>query len=283
MTDQSDKVEISVGQSGIKVGAHGSGASRLAHALADLLSPLTEGAGVLGDSLRLRRVQSAIRSLQAAHAAAEASGLPLKPVAPKFLVQWLEHASLEDEQNEELTELWGKLLAAASANPINAKNSYLDFLNKIGKEEASLLQYLAHDTNPDFSREFYRLTQNRNLCEKVAEIAREREIEIGSQKFMELAEGVALQLNCILLYVNRPDTLSRPTEFFEDHEKSVSILEREGAVKVCIDGSPLIELEFDLCWMQLTKFGFDFVYACEGHVPNNGLQLSAYRKPSEQS
>lgn len=112
---EGSELEISISKESFSTKLKSNAVDRLANGIADLLSPFTESAGLLGDSVRMYRQNNAIKGLAKATQLARHNEVELKPVEPKFLVQWLEGASLEDDGKEDLSDLWAGLLVAESA------------------------------------------------------------------------------------------------------------------------------------------------------------------------
>jgi hypothetical protein len=259
-----DEVSVEIKDTGLLVKSSGEAAGRLSNALADLLSPLTEGAGYLGDSIRIYRTRAVIVALEKAYEFAKERGLRLGPVPPKFLVQWLENASVEGEEAE-LADLWAKLLVSASKRYKSGHISYVDLLRKIGSDEAKLLQYLAYDMDPDFSIRFHALYQSKNYCKSISDMSKERKFkpDMTLGEALEMAEGVGLQFNYRLLYMCEADGRFLATSFFKENEKAIAMLEREGAVKINTGECDIVGVSVQLSWLELSKFGFDFVWECE--------------------
>lgn len=106
--DGDTKLKASASATGGSIEVSGSAAERLAHQLADLLSPFSEVAGLAGDAVRTWRPSNVTRILKNAHDKAAARGLRIEPVHPKMLSYWVEKASLEDD--DELADRWAELL-----------------------------------------------------------------------------------------------------------------------------------------------------------------------------
>ena len=119
----------------------GEGADQISKALADLISPITEGAGYFGDKVRVYRQIAAIKALKQVHKLAQEHGLELKPVPPKILIPWLEKASLE-ETDSPLIEWWANLLVSAADPKFETKPYFSDLVSKITPDEANLLERL---------------------------------------------------------------------------------------------------------------------------------------------
>ncbi len=109
-----DEVEISVGTDSLTVKSGGNAAARITNTIADLLSPFSEATGVIGDVIHYYRQDMALRAIARARDIAKETGANLQPVPPKFLVKWVEDASLEESENDELVDLWAGLLVSAS-------------------------------------------------------------------------------------------------------------------------------------------------------------------------
>ena len=153
-----DKIKLELGPKGGSLEVIGHAAGRLTHQLADLLSPLTEGVGLVGDQIRLFRQRAVVAALERAHEIARERGTKLKSIPPKFLVEWMESASLENEEEVELRDWWAKLLVSASEDYKSAHIAYVDLLKKLDPEDAKTIRFLAHDT-----RDFLRTTRARSF------------------------------------------------------------------------------------------------------------------------
>lgn len=103
-----------------------------------ILGPVAEAGEFLTDKIRYVRWKSSIKTLKRAQEIAQKNGISPKEVPVKFIVPFLEKASLEDE-SDPLIERWASLLANASGKVEFSKSVYIDILSKISNEEASLL------------------------------------------------------------------------------------------------------------------------------------------------
>jgi hypothetical protein len=90
----------------------------------DLISPITEWAGLKGDALRYRREQLRLQQedvlLRIAKSVQDKmeSQSTLQPISTKLLVPALEKASLEDAGDEFMVDLWANLLVSATAGAV---------------------------------------------------------------------------------------------------------------------------------------------------------------------
>jgi hypothetical protein len=140
MTD--DRISAEITPTGGSLEVKGDGAGRLTNQLADLLSIFSEPVGYLGDKFRVWRQVAVIRSLQRAQEIAQESGLALQPVSPKFLVNWVEKASLEDD--DLLTDRWARLLLSGMGRSDHSHFWATNVLAELSPEEAKILDNLGN-------------------------------------------------------------------------------------------------------------------------------------------
>jgi hypothetical protein len=146
MSNEDSEVSFKAGEGGIAIGAKGSGADRLTHGISDALSPFSEGLGYLGDVIRFYRQDTALRSIARAREIAKQLGITVNPVPPKFLVDWVEKASLESPDDPEITNLWAGLLVSAARS--HSPNHYIfkRILSEMTREHVQFLAgFCAHD------------------------------------------------------------------------------------------------------------------------------------------
>jgi hypothetical protein len=107
----------------------------------DLLSPLTERAGLRGDQLRLQRQDVLVEIAKRARELAAIEQIPLNPLPNKLMVPLLEKASLEDLEGEML-DRWARLMLSAAQEYDAVLLTYVDILSRFGQREARLLRDL---------------------------------------------------------------------------------------------------------------------------------------------
>lgn len=117
-----------------------------ASAWLDLISPITEWAGLKGDALRYQRKQLRIQQEEALERLARLVEEKMKakevssPLPPKILVPALEAASLENPDSP-LIEWWANLMVSgATGNKI--RPYLLSLMEAIGPEEVSCLSHI---------------------------------------------------------------------------------------------------------------------------------------------
>jgi hypothetical protein len=115
----------------------------------DLISPITEWAGLKGDALWYRRQQLRIQQESALDALAKmvctkmTGRKVVQPLPPKILVPALEAASLEDPESP-LIEWWANILVSG-ATGMSVRPYHIDLMKVIGPEEASCLNAIWRD------------------------------------------------------------------------------------------------------------------------------------------
>ena len=137
-----DEIEVSVGKDAFTVKSGGDAAARITHTIADLLSPFSESTGLIGDVIHYYRQDMALRAISRAREIAAKTGAKLQPVPPKFLVKWVEDASLEESKSDELVDLWAGLLVSASTefSPIHFQTRRI--LSEITPEHVRFIEYM---------------------------------------------------------------------------------------------------------------------------------------------
>ena len=139
MSDEKSEVNVEISATTVTLGAKGSGADRLTHVVADALSPFAEGLGYIGDVIRFYRQDTALKSIARAVEVAERLDIPMRPVTPKFLVDWVEKASLESPDEPEMTDLWAGLLVSASRAPSPTHYVFKRILSEMTREHVRFL------------------------------------------------------------------------------------------------------------------------------------------------
>ncbi|MGH6924935.1 MAG: Abi-alpha family protein [Propylenella sp.] len=112
----------------------------------DLISPLTEWAGLKGDALRHKREMLRLyredvlaEIAQRTHKRLGRALDDLRPMPVKFLVPFLEQASLEDI-NSPLVELWSNLLASAAEGYDPTYVHFSSVMSRLSAKQAEVLK-----------------------------------------------------------------------------------------------------------------------------------------------
>ncbi len=119
-----------------------------------ILSPITQWSGLKGDQLahkrellRIQQEEILARVLQLAAPRLKAISVPIKPVPIKFLVPFLENASLE-EPDSELVQLWANLLVSSAENYHADNVFYVGLISRMSSTQARLFANIIGKAGP---------------------------------------------------------------------------------------------------------------------------------------
>jgi hypothetical protein len=118
---------------------------RLLDAITDMFRPFSERRGLKADQIRLQREEVLIEIAKRARARLQLEGHQSQPLPNKFLVPFLEAASLEESDSDILIERWADLLAACSLDPKSAHPRFVQILSEMTSDDAKLLRRIAHN------------------------------------------------------------------------------------------------------------------------------------------
>jgi hypothetical protein len=262
------KVEVSATSVGLEV--KGTAARRAAHALLDLISPFTKGAGWLGQQISQAQLLSAIRAAAKAREQLRQEGITKADIPLKILLPWLDGASLETDGVESLTDAWAGLFVRAAKSADVVTISYIDTLKKLGKDEAELLQFFATDTSPAFSRIFYEredyhiFSDNNplrpNAITRIENLLKKKDLKA----LKEFMAQWGFQGMCQIILFSLDDQKLITTKYFDEHEHVIANLEHLGLISI---KSKTIETKsgnIHFIWFEITKYTFDLIWACQG-------------------
>jgi hypothetical protein len=131
----------------------------------DLISPITEWAGLKGDALRYRRQQLRIQQEETLLRLADevrrkmAGQEVLQPVSHKILVPTLEKASLENPSDDVMIERWANLLASA-AQKVPVQPRFVGILGELTGSQAKCLEYIAFNHYEDYKYPYKEFVEN---------------------------------------------------------------------------------------------------------------------------
>jgi Abortive infection alpha len=112
---------------------------RLVDALTDAIRPFTEPRGLKADLIRLQREEVAIQIAHLAAQRARIEKIKLTPPPMKFLITFLEKASLEVDDTD-LHLRWAALLLSASTSYQASHVAFIDILSRLSADELKLLE-----------------------------------------------------------------------------------------------------------------------------------------------
>lgn len=241
---------------------------RTLDALVDIIRPFTEARGLRADQLRLQRYEVAYEIAQIAKRTAELDQTVVSPPPVKFLVPFLEHASLEDVDRE-LHSRWAALLVSASKNYHARHLTYIDILSRLSSDEVGLLEEVCA-RDPKFPEKWQpdsHLQQNRRIAEKAAVKfnVRDASTETSRAIFQELLTDQPFTYGRILHAIT--GGLANLEAFYSDFGdpgkakyESLEILERERLIELGRSKPPGAAAE--ISWFSVSNLGLDFVKEC---------------------
>jgi len=259
-------------------------ASSATDALLSVLSPFTNASGYIGDRFADARRTAAIKSASKAAKLLKAEGIVKGDVPPKILLPWLDGASLE--QDDALQDAWAGLLARAVKSSDAVNVSYIETLKRLGKREAELLAFFATDTSPDFTLKYYGLTDvetfssENPLFGNTVKAVDDAEEQL---KLPEVMDRLGIQSNRqIICYAIDDMGLPRTTKFFDENEHAVSNLEHLGLAKIGSTRFKGKSRSYFVMWFELTKYGFDMLWACQGRITGGWKDLVQRAEKTKQ-
>lgn len=263
-----DSVTLAATTTSASVEIRGSVVSRVTDTLLDLISPFTNSIGWVGDQLSYARREAAIRAASRAQEQLKREGITSGKVPPKILLPWLEGASQETDQSDNLTDAWAGLFVRSVKSPDTVVISYIETLRKLGRKEAELLKFFATDTAPSYSLKFYHrdadgifldsnplLPRLINRLEKTLHSKNAKDIE-------ETFDKIGFQGMCQIIFYTSDLTGTQATPFFKENEHEISNLEHLGLISIRSRALPTSHGAVEIVWFEITKYAFDMVWAC---------------------
>lgn len=247
-----EKVKMKASAEGVELELSGEGSQRLTASFVDALSPFTEILGALGDEvrrLRIHREMTAMETLKKAKQIRDERGIDSGPVSPKLLAPWLEGASLEDDGEQNISELWAALLAESPKSFSSEYAIFIEILRKIGRKEAQALEeFIPHHGRSGvqgFSGELdgiYREIIDRHI-EKIKHYLEESRgdieklsTEIFSPFNMRENKSHTYPVRACSMYASTSDKFGRScftsSDFLKQHRDALPVLEHAGLVSL---------------------------------------------------
>lgn len=117
------------------------GSNKLIDAVVDVFSPATEFLGMLGDAVRLARVEVAANITRRAKEIADEHDFDLQAPPLKFLVPFYEKSSVEEGEDDEAIDRWAQLLLSRAKDD-TLPSRYISILSQLSSSQANLLRQL---------------------------------------------------------------------------------------------------------------------------------------------
>jgi hypothetical protein len=249
----------------------------------DLISPLTEWAGLKGDELRQKRVQLRLQREDVLTRIAEkcTKRLGLRPpnsvpVPNKFFVPFLEQASLEDPDSS-LVDMWANLFVSASENFESYHTHFVSIISRLSHKQAEIFATIAdaeseHDLefSLDNIETYYRQYR---IKRRILEVF--KKLTTITSSMDDFCQFIHDQMDLPGLAIVHASAENRKTKeyfdimfdymFFEDSDAvDYSILEADGLISyVDTDFFGVGKWDLLLLYYHLTPLGFHFAKACK--------------------
>jgi len=275
------------------------GSGKVAEALVDTLSPVTNLFGTMGDKVRVYRELSLLRTLSRAKEIAKKENLLLTEPPTKFLVPYLEECSLESGEDELLTEMWARLLASASIDFKSEHNLFIRLMREMTGAEARVFEYLV---DPLKDREYegpwhlddietswhnpYIYIKLEDSVEKLgSDLSKNTDFSVCEKNFKAIAETPGSRV--YFFYVNYGKEGKYPLETAYECKPSmieqefdivsVAMLKSLGLIGDYISSEFWFgEFMFEVRSYYVTTLGARFTKACTGYrVSGQGEQLDS--------
>jgi hypothetical protein len=115
---------------------------RIVNAIADVVSPLTEWLGLMGDKIRIHRMKVVSDVIRRADEYIALGKAEPHPIPIKVAVPLLERASQEEVDDDFMIDMWAKLLAS-TATTSNVSPRFVGIIGELNSRQARLLVSLA--------------------------------------------------------------------------------------------------------------------------------------------
>lgn len=249
-----------------------------AEAFLDAISPLTQGLGLIGDwigdkreRLKLHRLQSLEKIANKARAQVEQQQVEPKPIPVKALIPILDRASLEEADDETLTDAWAALIASASLEYDPEVIAFSRVLSELSPRECLILQrvfgerwgWVRGKRPPAAMRAFFEREAEIKSMLRSAVVGGDVSVFEKLQRFVDPAmpmEFTVALTRGTSQHANWTDKLLK-LPFYDQNELGYQLLEAQGLIQVRGQSYPWMTGETPVAvdWVELTDLGSRFV------------------------
>lgn len=296
---QSPHVKIDVGAKlTAKTDIPSASSGRFVDAIVDLIRPVSEGAGWLGDRIQLGRQQTLTKIARLTEKRLHLGNKPIKLPPPKLLLPLIERASLEEVNEAKLIEMWANLLATAATEKVEMLGQYTAILSELTSDQVRILERMTYlgDEGPYDAGHLRDRHSDLNQAGLAARIYDLWEIDAPDNLIQELnsrlsVPGVAL--DCLLVYykenplekeyyhIEGSDTTKIYTENkFYDFENLV----RLGLIEKCeLKRHDIGNFNVDISYYIVTPVAADLCACCNPKllVRENNSQCASKKKKAK--
>lgn len=254
---------------------------RLLDALTDIIRPFTETRGLRADVIRLQREEVLIEIAKRALERARIENTELHPVPNKFLVPFLEKASLEDIESP-LIDKWAELLHSAASSYDAAMVRFTSVLAEIGPKELEFLEKLVSGC-----RSWHAVTQMEDipivftptqlLSNMRRRIDESTDLENALATFVVANEYPGAIFREVDLGVDERRVRIENNIISHDDNATIAILSSVGVLNqdTIITQIDVADVWIDAVW--LTSFGVSFVVSCSGAVRDKMKEIERWQ------
>jgi hypothetical protein len=251
----------------------------------DLISPVTEWAGLKGDELRARRDALRLQREDVLSKIIEQAMPKLKFISGtalpnKFTVPFLEQASLEAPESS-LIDLWSDLLVSASEKFESYHTHFVSIIARLSAKQADLFKQLIrvesqHDLEIalDNIHTWYTQYRIRSLVYRgLHEVVTKSREELTADQINDELRNILAQPGIDPVYASfdfpsgksQPDIYEVEADwaiYRDEHEVDYSILEAVGLIRRVESYFEIAAVDFQLIYYHVTDLGGHFARSC---------------------
>lgn len=238
-------------------------------AVGEVFSPVSELLGWGGDIIRIYRERTALKCFARTKQIASKTGIRLQEPPAKFITQFIENCSLEDENDEQLIECWAQLLVDAGT-AYSAKHVFhANVLKQISGRELELLEILVrngpgsycleHMTEAEYLFDFNFPGDKLTLVDKF----KMRDIKKSVRAIKEVFYLPGLLI--LEIFIDDEESrqfLEQHPDYHEEELASWQILQSLQLVRVVYRRFIANKVEYRLRLAIVTELGSQFYFAC---------------------
>ena len=248
----------------------------------DLISPVTEWAGLRGDQLRARRALLRLQQEDALNAIARRAAPKLKvlsgrPIPNKFMVPFLEQASLEDAADSSLIDMWADLLVSASEKFESYHTHFVSIIAQLSGKQAEIFKKIVNvadvpalERQQDEIRMWYTNNRLHSLVYRkfYEHVQQEREL-VNPDEVVEILQNILGQSGVDTVYCSFEESSRKSYEveiewshYEDDLEVDYSILEAVGLIRRVEASFAFGDWQFEIVYYHVTDLGAHFAKSC---------------------
>ena len=239
------------------------------NAALDIFSPATELLGWAGDTIRIYRARTVLRCFKRTKEIAAKAGLKLKVPPVKFLSQYIENASLEDEKDDSLIEWWSRLLVEASTNYQSKHVFYSNVLKQITAIELELLEVAVRNGSGSYKLEHCReaeFVSDFNFAHADLKLSDQFSEKSVKQSIKDIRGALAIPGVLLLdVFVDAPEAKQWQEfhpDYSEDELANWQMLQSLQLVRLDYQRFVSGKVEYRVRSAKITHLGAEFYFSC---------------------